>query len=163
VGSYISHIPWINQYSATLLIACSDGRFSVQLERYCEESRGVEACDRFFVPGGVAGLQILSECFYADKERLALLVTRHAIRTIICVAHEDCGYYREKYAGIDDLCAQQLADLRTAGASLRYWFAGVRVELVYARVTPDQRVEFVEVPPAAAPEAELSLVSSAGF
>ena len=71
------------------------------------------SCDRFLAPGGIAGLQILSECFYADKERITLLVTHHAIRKIICVAHEDCGYYRDRYPGVDDLFPRQLEDLRT--------------------------------------------------
>jgi Putative carbonic anhydrase len=148
MNSYTSNISWTNQFHDTLLIACSDGRFSTQLDSYCREYLGVESCDRFLAPGGIAGLQILAESFYADKERITLLVTRHAIRKIICVAHEDCGYYRERYPGIDDLMSRQLEDLRTAGESLRYWFGGMRVELAYAKVTPDRYVQFVRVSPA---------------
>jgi hypothetical protein len=151
MSSYTSRIPWANQFSETLLIACSDGRFEVQLDNYCKEYLGLGSCDRFLVPGGIAGLQILSEFFYADRERITLLVTHHAIRKIICMAHEDCGYYRNRYPGVDDLSPRQLEDLRTAGESLRYWFGGVSVELVYARVTQDRRVQFVRVTPEGAP------------
>jgi hypothetical protein len=151
MNSYTSHLPWANQFSATLLIACSDGRFEAQLDSFCKESLGLRSCDRFLVPGGIAGLQILSECFYADRERITLLVTHHAIRDIICVAHEDCGYYRERYPGVDDLLPRQLEDLRAAGEGLRYWFDGVSVELVYAKVTEDRHVQFVRVAPAGTP------------
>jgi hypothetical protein len=147
MSRYTSHIPWSNQYSATLLIACSDGRLEVYLENFCKEYLRSGSYDRFLVPGGIAGLQILSECFYADQTRITLLVTHHAIRQIICVAHEDCGYYRERYPGVHDLLPRQLEDLRRAGESLRYWFAGVSVELVYARLTQDRHVQFVRVPP----------------
>lgn len=145
--SYTSNLPWTNQFHSTLLIACSDGRFGAQLDNFCQEYLGVGSCDRFLAPGGIAGLQILSEFFYADRERISLLVTRHAIRKIICVAHEDCGYYRARYPGVDDLFSRQLEDLRTAGESLRYWFSGMAVELVYARVTQNRYVQFVRVTP----------------
>ena len=147
MSSYTSAIPWTNHFNPTLLIACSDGRFGAQLDSFCREYVGALSCDRFLAPGGIAGLQILSESFYADRERITLLVTRHAIRKIICVAHEDCGYYRERYPGIDDLYPRQLEDLWSAGESLRYWFAGVEVELVYARVTSDRYVEFARLTP----------------
>jgi hypothetical protein len=104
--SYTSTNPWTNQFNSTLLIACSDGRFGAQLDNFCTECLGVGSCDRFLAPGGIAGLQILSECFYADKERITLLVTHHAIRKVICVAHEDCGYYRERFPGGDDLVSR---------------------------------------------------------
>jgi hypothetical protein len=151
MNSYTSHLPWANQFSATLLIACSDGRFEAQLDSFCKESLGLRSCDRFLVPGGIAGLQILSECFYADRERITLLVTHHAIRRIICVAHEYCGYYRERYPGVEDLLPRQLQDLRTAEKSLRYWFGGVSVELVYARVRQDRQVQFGRVTPEGTP------------
>ena len=147
MSDYTSHSPWANRYSETLLIACSDGRLEVHLENFCKEYLGSGSCDRFLVPGGIAGLQILSECFYADQTRITLLVTHHAIRKIICVAHEGCGYYRERYPGVNDLLPRQLEDLRRAGESLRYWFGGVNVELVYARLTQDQHVQFVRVSP----------------
>jgi hypothetical protein len=145
MSSYTSATPWTNQFTSTLLIACSDGRFSAQLDNFCKEYLKVGSCDRFLAPGGIAGLQILSECFYADKERITLLVTHHAIRKIICVAHEDCGYYRDRYPGVDDLFPRQLEDLRTVGESLHYWFRGMDVELVYASVTQDRYVQFVRV------------------
>ena len=92
------------------------------------EYLGLGSCDRLPLPGGIAGLQLLSECFYVDGERITLLVTHHAIHKIICVAHEDCGYYRERYPGVDDLLPRQLADLQTAGESLRDWFSGPRLD-----------------------------------
>jgi hypothetical protein len=151
MSSYISATPWTNQFNSTLLIACSDGHFCAQLDNFCKEYLDVGSCDRFLAPGGIAGLQIVSECFYADKERMTLLVTHHAIRKIICVAHADCGYYRDRYPGVDDLFPRQLEDLRTVGESLHYWFSGMEVELVYASVTQDRYVQFVRVMPEGTP------------
>jgi hypothetical protein len=61
------------------------------------------------------------------------------------VAHADCGHYRDRYPGVDDLFPRQLEDLRTVGESLHYWFSGMEVELVYASVTQDRYVQFVRV------------------
>ena len=151
MSSYTSATPWTNQFNNTLLIACSDGRFCAQLDNFCKEYLDVGSCDRFLAPGGIAGLQILSERFYADKERITPPVAHHAIRKIICVAHADCGYYRDRYPGVDDLFPRQLEDLRTVGESLHYWFSGMEVELVYASVTQDRYVQFVRVTPEGTP------------
>jgi hypothetical protein len=151
MSSYTTATPWTNQFNSTLLIACNDGRFCAQLDNFCKDYLDVGSCDRFLAPGGIAGLQILSERYYADKERITLLGTHHAIRKIICVAHADCGYYRDRYPGVDDLFPRQLEDLRTVGESLHYWFSGMDVELVYASVTQDRYVQFVRVTPEGTP------------
>src|SRR5262249_29599463 len=111
MSSCTSDIALSNQFNEALLIACIDGRLWAQVDNLCKEYLGAGSYDRLLAPGGVAELQTPSECFYADRERITLLMTRHAIRKIICVAHEDCSYYRERYLGVDDLLPRQLEDL----------------------------------------------------
>ena len=46
MSSYTSATPWTNQFNSTLLIACSDGRFGIQLDNFCKDT-SMGSCDRF--------------------------------------------------------------------------------------------------------------------
>jgi hypothetical protein len=65
-----------------------------------------------------------------------MLVGTHGIRQIVLIAHENCGWYRDRKIGpfTIDLKARQLADLRQARALLQEWFRDARVETYFARV-----------------------------
>jgi hypothetical protein len=68
-----------------------------------------------------------------------MLVRSHGTCRIILIAHENCGWYRERKLGpfTLDLKARQLADLRQARARMQEWFREASVETYFARVDGD--------------------------
>jgi hypothetical protein len=65
-----------------------------------------------------------------------MLVRSHGTRRVVLIAHENCGWYRERKIGpfTVDVKARQLADLRHARMRIQEWFGDVSVETYFARV-----------------------------
>lgn len=99
--------------------------------------------DKYIIPGGAACLilsDLMSKSYDVAKRWIPFLIELHNIKRLICIAHEDCGFYREKLGGSgkldkpDKLLEAQIEDLKTAAITLSVWKSSVSVELYYAKV-----------------------------
>jgi len=137
---YQSRAEWREERSPTLVIACADGRWRDHIEDFAANALKIDpAYDLLMVPGGAEPLalaDLIPKDFNFLRRRLDLLVRSHGIGRIILIAHENCGWYRERKIGpfTLDLKARQLADLRQARARMKEWFGDVAIEMYYARV-----------------------------
>ena len=145
---YQSRCEWREARSPTLVIACADGRWRDHIEDFATNGLKIDSgYDLLMVPGGAEPLalaNVIPKDFSFLRRRLEMLVTAHGIRQIILIAHENCGWYRQRRIGpaTIDLKARQLADLRQARAQLSDWFDDVRVDSYFARLegTPPRAI-----------------------
>jgi hypothetical protein len=90
------------------------------------------------LPGG-PGLFELTTTDFAGLEAVrsaaTFLVRGHAIKHVVLVAHEGCGYYRARSLGHDArrVVERQISDLQSAARWFRLSLPGVDVALFYAR------------------------------
>lgn len=137
---YQSRAEWREARSPTLVIACADGRWRDHIEDFVANALKVDsAYDLVMVPGGAEPLalaDLIPKDFSFLRRRLEMLVRSHGTRRVILIAHENCGWYRERKVGplTLELKARQIADLRRARACVTEWFDGVTVETYFARV-----------------------------
>jgi hypothetical protein len=137
---YQSRCEWREARSPTLVIACADGRWRDHIEDFAANGLNIDpAYDLVMVPGGAEPLalaDLIPKDFNFLRRRLEMLVRSHGTRRIVLIAHENCGWYRERRIGrlTVDLQARQLADLRQARARIQEWFDGVAIESYFARL-----------------------------
>ena len=137
---YQSRCEWREARSPTLVIACADGRWRDHIEDFATKGLDIGAgYDLLMVPGGAEPLalaDLVPKDFNFLRRRLDMLVSSHGIRRIVLIAHENCGWYRQRKLGpiTIDLRARQLADLRQARARLAGWFGDVTVDTYFARL-----------------------------
>ncbi len=137
---YQSRSEWREARSPTLVIACADGRWRDHIEDFVATALKVDpAYDLLMVPGGAEPLalaDLIPKDFSFLRRRLEMLVRAHGTRRIILIAHENCGWYRERKIGpfTVDVQARQIADLRRARGYMTDWFEGATVETYFARV-----------------------------
>jgi hypothetical protein len=89
------------------------------------------------LPGGPALFELTTADFSGlETARTAatFLVKGHSIASVVLLAHEACGYYKERnpHDEARSVMEKQVADLRSAAK----WFGALRVEvrLYFARV-----------------------------
>ena len=145
-----SSMAWSEQRSDTLVIHCSDHRFQPHFDELLHKMLQVQSFDRLVVPGGphfLVAASILPKFEWAGRRWLKYLVKNHGVRQLICLAHDNCGWYRDISVGsltIPLLRERQLADLRKIPASLGEYFPGMGVRVFYG--WPDSgRVNFSEI------------------
>jgi hypothetical protein len=137
---YQSRCEWREARSPTLIITCADGRWRDHIEDFAATGLHVDpAYDLLMVPGGAEPLalaDLIPKDFSFLRRRLEMLVRSHGTRRVVLIAHENCGWYRERRLGpfTLDLKARQLADLRRARVQLQEWFGDVVIETYFARV-----------------------------
>jgi hypothetical protein len=137
---YQSRCEWREDRSPTLVIACADGRWRDHIEDFAAHALKIDAAyDLVMVPGGAEPLalaDLIPKDFNFLRRRLEMLVRSHGTRRVVLIAHENCGWYRERKIGpfTVDVKARQLADLRQARMRIQEWFGGVSVETYFARV-----------------------------
>jgi hypothetical protein len=137
---YQSRCEWREARSPTLVIACADGRWRDHIEDFAANALKIDsAYDLLMVPGGAEPLalaNLIPKDFNFLRRRLDMLVASHGIRQIVLIAHENCGWYRQRRIGslTIDLKTRQLADLRQARARLQEWFDDVTVDTYFARL-----------------------------
>ncbi len=148
-GVYTSALPFQAEHSGAVAIVCSDGRFLRHTLHFLEEHLGLNQFDLLVLPGAVhaftlAGL--LPKDFKTAQRKIRFLVEKHPVQRIVCIAHEDCGWYKDFKIGRLhlNLKDRQVQDLKHAAQVLREWFPHVTIELYYARVE-DGKVVFDEV------------------
>lgn len=117
----------------TLFICCSDPMFV----RFFEEFRnflGIKDYGPITIPGGPHTLVApphLPEFTRVAKFSFRLLASRHAIKKIVGVAHNDCGWYKRVYDNSTE--EGQISHLRQVHASIKAQFPEVQVDLYFAR------------------------------
>jgi hypothetical protein len=146
--AYVGQAHFDVAHPHALALYCSDGRFTRSVEALLRQ-RGHERLDTLTLPGGPALLDLWTASYNENAaigQGTTFLVTGHGIRHAFLLAHEGCGYYRARFAGLtrSQMRERQLSDLRQA----RRWFQNqhpeVAVELYWAHVL-DDRVAFDRV------------------
>ena len=90
-----------NAHPPTLAIYCSDGRFTRLVEEL-GANLGHARMDTLTIPGGpgvLAGGNRIGGFAEAHSFRKAahFLIRSHATKDVILVAHEGCGYYKDRF------------------------------------------------------------------
>jgi len=137
---YQSRCEWKEARSPTLVVACADGRWRDHIEDFAANALKIgPGYDLLMVPGGAEPLalaDLIPKDFSFLRRRIELLVSSHGTRRIVLIAHENCGWYRERKLGplTLDMKTRQLADLRHARSRLQEWFSDVAIETYFARL-----------------------------
>ncbi len=149
--TYVSSLPWNQEKTDTLLIHCGDHRFQAHIDEFVRQGLHCMSFDRLVLPGGpqflIAG-SFLPKFEWAGRRWAKYLTKQHGIREIICIAHEDCGWYRNITVGnvtLPLLKERQINDLRKAREALREMFPEMKVELYYAQPSEKKAVEFIRI------------------
>jgi len=157
---YTSGVPWRQIRPTTLVVACSDGRFHLQLDEFLHEKLKLERYDRLYLPGGPGALADSGLEFHridVCRGEFRFLLDAHSIEEVILLPHggsEDgpeiamCADYTRKFPGrpTADLRAQQVADVGEVAGRIRGWSQKVRISAYRAEVTADGHVSFVPIP-----------------
>ena len=144
-----SPLPWTHHGTETLVISCSDHRFQDHFDHFLKEGIKVDSFARFVLPGGPQFLLAADvPMFEKAGRRWVKFMIRHAgFQQIICLAHEDCLWYRDISIGsltIPLLKERQIGDLRKAKLVLQEMFPKVAVRMFYAHIKEEDKKAFVE-------------------
>ena len=110
-------------HPSALAMYCSDGRFTEAVEGLLR-SIGEARLDTLTVPGGPALLD-LDTANFSELEALrsaaSFLIRGHRIKRVVLLAHQGCGFYRErmKHIAEEHVAARQREDLARAADWLR--------------------------------------------
>jgi hypothetical protein len=139
----VPHVDDFDQsHPDALAVYCSDGRFTEAVEGLLR-GLGHPRLDTMTLPGGAALFEVRRSDFMGletVRSAATFLVRGHAIKHVVLLAHEGCGYYRARSAGGDPerMREAQWADLRAAARWFRDAHPTVEVRLFYARIaTPE--------------------------
>ncbi len=147
-----SSVPHLAEHAKTVIVDCSDGRFTACDEEFVAKVLGEPYVDELELPGGTATLHTLSSGTYAEVEvmraKLVFLVKSHNTRRVVLFAHEGCGHYATKYAGrlTAHVRDTQLSDLATVARDLRSRLPKIEIRAFFKRLH-DGHVVFDEVMP----------------
>ena len=105
-----------------IAVHCSDGRFSQHFARFLTDSLQIPRCDRLAVPGGPALLAGRLASYWEScgvENQVRFLIETHALRRVVLIAHEGCGYYLRRLALPEARAEQaQIEDLERATRTL---------------------------------------------
>ncbi len=148
---YETRLAWNEEATGTLVIHCSDHRFQAHMDEFLKEDLKRQSFDRLVLPGGPQFLiasSYLPKFEWAGRRWVKYLTKQHGIKEVICIAHENCGWYRDFTVGqwsLPVLKDRQIKDLQRARDVLHELFPQVKVELFYAHPKEKKRVEFVTI------------------
>jgi hypothetical protein len=112
-------------------IYCSDGRWGEAFDEFCHRHLQIPRYDRLAVAGGPAWLAAKGDPASVEHARhqLDFLVRVHELEQVVLITHFGCAYYGESSQRSPKECLPfQMEDLSLAGARLRRWHPGLRVE-----------------------------------
>src|SRR5437764_15199940 len=149
VTTFDSSHTWNPERIGALAIYCSDGRWGEAFDEFCHEALHIPRYDRFAVPGGPVWLTMrdvsLLRAYDTARAQLGFLVKAHQLRRVVLITHYGCAFYTELLGLDPDGCLpEQMADLGTAAATLRGWFAGIEVD-TYLAARRGDRLSFEAV------------------
>jgi hypothetical protein len=145
---FTAKTPYVAEHPHALAFYCSDGRFTEPVEELLR-SLGHARLDTLTMPGG-PGLLSMTTAKFGDldaaRRGAGFLIAGHAIREVVLIAHQGCGYYRARLAGraAEAIEKAQLADLEVAARELVRAHPLLVAHRYYARVV-DGRVRFERV------------------
>lgn len=154
---YTSSIPWVNAKADCLVVCCSDHRFEDPTRDFLIHGLGFQNPHVLQWPSGVciaSPLAVLTGSLPKAFDLLfqkAIKVT-HAT-TLVLVAHEDCGAYKDdklvnkiarRFMG-KSVREIQIMHLQEAVRGLRPTLRGVSVVGFYADVVEGDKVHFSEI------------------
>ena len=145
-SSFLSRAPFDAAHPDSLAIYCSDGRFTRAVEELLAHL-GHSGLDTLTLPGGPGLLSASTS--YSEREAVAraasFLIVGHHIRNVVLIAHQGCGYYRDRYPGEPAAAieARQLTDLRAARQALELSHPSLKILLRYLRIA-GKNVQFEE-------------------
>ena len=135
---FLAPTPFQPSHPPVLAIYCSDGRFTRPVEELLRQL-GHDRLDTLTMPGGPALLNLHS-ALYSNVDAMtraaSFLILGHAIAEVVLLAHEGCGYYRERHPNLtpDEVARRQIDDLRAGAGALRKAHPELRIALYHARV-----------------------------
>jgi hypothetical protein len=136
---YQSNIHWkADRKADTLVVHCSDYRFQRFFLDFVTNGLKLTEYDLVAVPGGV---QMLTVAHYIPKVRslmrkwLGFLVEHHALKRVVIIGHDDCGWYKDfRFGPVHiDLKQRQIQDLKEVADTLHSEL-GVGVDIYFAHV-----------------------------
>jgi carbonic anhydrase len=134
-------------HPSALAVYCSDGRFTESVEELFRHL-GHSRLDTLTLPGGPGLLDSGTSSLFMshDIAKSALfLIEGHKLKHVVLIAHEGCGYYRQRYQySPGTIRERQLADLRSAAKALRQPYLHLRIDTFYASIAGD-RIAFEPV------------------
>jgi hypothetical protein len=137
-SSFVSQIAFDDRRVGAAAVYCSDGRYGEQMDEFLHVSLGLPRYDRLALPGGAGCLA--GHLMTAYNEKLALerqlefLIKAHALKRIVLIAHQGCGFYKDLWTDGRTVEEQQRADLLQAAQQLGAANRGVSVEAYFARM-----------------------------
>lgn len=145
LANFISTWPWDEDRIHAMALYCSDGRWGLAFDEFCQKHLRIPRYDRWAVPGGPAWL-VPSEAdtgFSQEaRQQLDFLVQAHGLERIVLITHYGCAYYGERLKGSPDECLPaQSADLRRAADTLRQSYPDIQVE-TYLAMRSGNRLSF---------------------
>jgi hypothetical protein len=132
-------------YPHALAIYCSDGRFTEPVEALLRKL-GHERLDTLTIPGGPGLFDMWTAGFAQSivvRDAATFLIEAHAIRHVVLVQHEGCGFYKRRYPDTppEEIVERQVLDMGHAGKAIREVSPSVEVARFFASVV-DGRVAF---------------------
>jgi nitrogen regulatory protein PII-like uncharacterized protein len=138
--------PYEPSHPDAMAVYCSDGRFTDAVEELLH-GLGHPRLDTMTLPGGPAlfnaWLAGMSESMTVTAAA-RFLIEAHAIRRVILIAHEGCGFYKKHLPGAKpaDVRKHQEEDLHRAAQALKSMPV---VALLYVAVIDEGHVKFERV------------------
>jgi hypothetical protein len=144
---FVATEPFEPAHPNVLALYCSDGRFTNSVEELLRHL-GHPRVDTVTLPGGPALFNLWLSSFSesdAIGRGTSFLIEGHRIARVALLAHAGCGFYKARMPNRtpEQIHAQQLADLRSAGTVIAQRHPSVQVALYYALA--DEKVSFHEV------------------
>lgn len=142
--SFTASERFLPEHPTALALYCSDGRFTGAVEELLR-GLGHERLDTLTMPGGPALLvpaiaQVAEH--QAVRKATSFLVTGHQLTDAVLLAHQGCGFYRQRLPREpgEGVVRRQQADLRAAAAELLREHPRLRLHLYFASVRDEQVV-----------------------
>ena len=138
---YQSPLPFEHERIGAAAVYCSDGRYGEQMDDFLHTHLRLPHYDRVAMPGGCAAL---ASHFVTMREEMALdrqlrfLIASHKLHTVVLIAHQDCGYYKQIRLRHKTLEAQQFDDLKRSADRIRTFAPELTVVAYMAHKNGDQ-------------------------
>jgi hypothetical protein len=123
----------------TLVVHCSDHRCQAAFFEFLNQHLGLNGnYELLALPGGpqcMTLVEYLPKFSWALTKWVRHLVDSLALKRVVLIAHQDCGWYKQlpfHLLGLDNPRQRQEDDLRSVRAALARDFPHLRVELYFA-------------------------------
>lgn len=139
---------WDEERIHAMALYCSDGRWGLAFDEFCQRHLRIPRYDRWAVPGGPAWLVTDSDdngLLHAARLQLDFLVKAHELERTVLITHYGCAYYGERLqCSAEECLPSQSSDMRQAAATLREWYPNMRVD-TYLAMRSGRQLSFHEV------------------